>query len=341
MTSTSLPSRILGNGGPTLTRVGFGAWAIGGGGWAYGWGPQDDGTSLRAMRHALERGINWIDTAAVYGLGHSEEIVGRLLRELPHGQRPLVFTKCGLRWDTAAPMAEPQRNLRPASIREEVEASLRRLGVERIDLYQCHWPDELGTPVEDSWGEMLRLVAEGKVRWPGVSNFDVGLLDRCAAVGPVQSLQPGFNLIFRGPGGDVLPWCARHGAGVIVYSPMLSGLLTDRWTAERVDTLHADDWRRRSREFQRPNVERNLQLRDALRPIAQRHGASVGALAVAWTLAWPGVTAAIVGARSPEQVDGWLAAASMELTAADLDEIAAAIARTGAGDGPPRPGARG
>lgn len=341
MTHDSLETRILGSGGPALTRVGFGAWAIGGGAWAYGWGPQDDAASLRAMRHAVDRGINWIDTAAVYGLGHSEELVGRLLRELPQSQRPLVFTKCGLRWNIAEPMAEPQRNLRPASIREEVDASLRRLGVERIDLYQCHWPDELGTPVEDSWGEMLRLVAEGKVRWAGVSNFDVAMLDRCAALGPVQSLQPGFNLIWRGPAGDVLPWCARRGTGVIVYSPMHSGLLTDRWTVERADTLHADDWRRRAREFQRPLVERNLALRDALQPIARRHGSSVGAVAVAWTLAWPGVTAAIVGARSPEQVDGWLAAGSLELTAAELDEIASAIQRTGAGSGPTRPTGRG
>jgi aryl-alcohol dehydrogenase-like predicted oxidoreductase len=289
------------------------------------------------MHHALECGLNWIDTAAVYGLGHSEEVVGRLLRELPRERRPYVFTKCGLRWNTDDPMAEPQRNLRPASIREEVEASLRRLGVERIDLYQFHWPDELGTPVEESWGEMLRLIDEGKVRWAGVSNFDVGLLERCAAIGAVQSLQPGFSLIWRGPADDVLPWCAQHGTGSIVYSPMASGLLTDRWSAGRRDELAADDWRRRAREFRPPAVERNLALRDALRPIATRHSTSVGSVAVAWTLAWPGVTAAIVGARSPEQVDGWVHAATLALTAADLDEIAQAIGRIGAGAGPARP----
>lgn len=336
MTST-LPTRRLGSNGPEITRVGFGAWAIGGGGWAFGWGPQDDDASIRAMRHAVERGVNWIDTAAVYGLGHSEEVVGRLLRELPEGQRPYVFTKCGLVWDESDRMAEPQRSLRPESIRRECEASLRRLGVERIDLYQFHWPDELGTPVEESWGEMARLVEEGKVRWAGVSNFDVALLEGCERVRHVDSLQPPFSLVRREVAEAEIPWCEAHGTGTIVYSPMQSGLLTDRWTQGRVDALADDDWRKRATEFQSPNVERNLALRDALRPVAERHGTTVASVAVAWTLAWPGVTAAIVGARTPEQVDGWVGAASVRLTDDDLDEIARAVERTGAGAGPARP----
>ena len=333
----TLPTRPLGSSGLEITTLGFGAWAIGGGGWAFGWGPQDDAESLAAMRHAVRLGVNWIDTAAVYGLGHSEELVGRLLRELPPADRPFVFTKCGLVWDERDPMAEARRVLTPESIRRECEASLRRLGVERIDLYQFHWPDATGTPVEDSWETMGRLVEEGKVRAAGVSNFDVALLSRCEAVRHLDSLQPSFSLIRREVAAAEIPWCAEHGTGVIVYSPMQSGLLTDSFTAARIASLPADDWRRRAREFQHPNLERNLALRDALKPIAEQHGATVAAVAVAWTLAWPGVTGAIVGARSAAQVDGWIRAATLELTPADLDEIATAITRTGAGAGPRRP----
>ena len=293
------------------------------------------------MHRALELGINWIDTAAVYGLGHSEELVGRLLRELPSRDRPLVFTKCGLVWDERDRMKEARRVLRPDSIRKECEASLRRLGVERIDLYQFHRPDETGTPVEDSWHAMVRLVEEGKVRAAGLSNFDVPLLERCEAIRHVDSLQPPFSMIRRDAAASEIPWCAEHDTGLIVYSPMQTGLLTDSFTAARVAAMAQDDWRRRGPEFQEPNLSRNLALRDALRPIARRHGATVSAVAVAWTLAWPGVTGAIVGARSPAQVDGWIGAATLELTAADLDEIAAAIARTDAGTGPTRPAASG
>jgi aryl-alcohol dehydrogenase-like predicted oxidoreductase len=228
--------------------------------------------------------------------------------------------------------------LRPESIRREAEASLRRLGVERIDLYQFHWPDETGTAVEDSWAEMMRLVEQGKARAIGVSNFDVPLLERCETLRHVDSLQPPFSLIRREAAAADLPWCAAHGSGVIVYSPMQSGLLTEGFSAERVERLADDDWRRRSAEFQRPRLGRNVALRDALRPIAERHGTTVPAVAVAWTLAWRGVRGAIVGARNPQQVDGWIRAASLELTAADLDEIADAISRTGAGSGPVRPG---
>lgn len=332
-----LAVRRLGRNGPEITRMGFGAWAIGGGGWAFGWGPQDDTAAVAAMRHAVERGISWIDTAAVYGLGHSEKLVGQLLRELPAGDRPLVFTKCGMEWDDAAPMDEAIRDLRPETIRRSCEASLRRLGVERIDLFQFHWPDQLGTPVEDSWGEMARLEDEGKVRWIGVSNFDVPLLERCDAVRHVDSLQPPFSLIRREAAAELIPWAAAHGTGVIAYSPMQSGLLTEKWTVERVRSLPDDDFRKRAGNFQSPAVERSLALRDALRPIAACHVTSVEVIAVAWTLAWPGLTGAIVGARSPEQVDGWIDAGRIELSDQDLNEIAAAIARTGAGSGPAHP----
>jgi aryl-alcohol dehydrogenase-like predicted oxidoreductase len=334
---TNLPTRSLGSSGLEITTVGFGAWAVGGGGWAFGWGPQDDDASLGAMRRAIELGVNWIDTAAVYGLGHSEQVVGRLLRDLPAEERPLVFTKCGLVWDEGNRMAPPRRVLRPESIRTEVEASLRRLGIERIDLYQFHWADEIGTPAEESWETMVRLVATGKVRAIGVSNFDVALLQRCEAVRHVDSLQPPFSMIRRNAAAREIPWCAQHGTGVICYSPMQSGILTDSFDAARVAALAADDWRRSAPEFQPSQLDRNLALRDALRPIARRHGTSVSAVAVAWTIAWPGVTGAIVGARSPEQVEGWIGAATLELSAADLDEIAAAIERTGAGRGPARP----
>jgi aryl-alcohol dehydrogenase-like predicted oxidoreductase len=332
-----LTKRRLGSSGVAITTVGFGAWAIGGGGWAFGWGPQSDKASIATMRHALELGVNWIDTAAAYGLGHSEEVVGRLLRELPASERPMVFTKCGLVGDKLNPMLEPKRVLKPESIRRECEASLGRLGVERIDLYQFHWPDETGTPVEDSWGEMARLIEEGKVRLAGVSNFNLDLLERCEKIRHVDSLQPPFSLIRRDAAAHEILWCAEHGTGVICYSPMQSGLLTDSFNSDRVTRLAPDDWRKRAAEFQEPNLSRNLALRDALRPIAERHGTTVSAIAVAWVLTWPGVTGAIVGARSPEQVDGWVEAAGINLSAVDLIQIAAAIQRTGAGTGPATP----
>jgi aryl-alcohol dehydrogenase-like predicted oxidoreductase len=330
----ALDKRRLGTTDLEITTVGFGAWAIGGGGWAYGWGQQDDARSIASIRHAVSRGVNWIDTAAIYGLGHSEEIVGRALREMPASERPFVFTKCGLIPDRERPYDEPARDLRPESIRREVEASLRRLGVERIDLYQFHWPDGTGTPIEDSWREMARLVDEGKVRAAGVSNFDVALLERAESVRHVDSLQPPFSLIRRDAAADVIPWAAAHATGVIVYSPMQSGLLTDAFSVKRLAAMADDDWRRRSPEFTEPRLSRNIALRDALRPIAERHGVTVSAVAVAWTLACPGVTGAIVGARSPEQVDGWIAAGSLDLDAHDLAQIAEALRSTGAGSGP-------
>ena len=334
---TTLTTRRLGVTDMEITTVGFGAWAIGGGGWAFGWGPQDDEQSIATIRHAVERGINWIDTAAVYGLGHSEEVVRRALEDMPAEERPYIFTKCGMIWDEDDRMASPRQVLRPESIRRECEASLRRLGVERIDLYQFHWPDESGTAVEDSWAEMGRLVDEGKVRAAGVSNFDVRLLQRCEAIRQVDSLQPPFSMIRRRVAETEIPWCAAHQTGVIVYSPMQSGLLTDKFSEGRVRDLPEDDWRRRSPEFLPPRLGRNLALRDGMRPIAQRHGTSVACIAIAWTLTWTGVTGAIVGGRTPEQVDGWIDAGSLELTREDLDEIAALIRKTSAGSGPSLP----
>jgi aryl-alcohol dehydrogenase-like predicted oxidoreductase len=319
-----LETRTLGTNGPEITTVGFGAWAVGGGDWSFSWGPQDDEASIAAMRRAVDHGVNWIDTAAVYGLGHSEAVIGRFLKTLPASSRPMVFTKCGLVWDPADRRKVSARNSQPAVVRQGCEDSLRRLGVERIDLFQFHWPDETGTPVEDSWEEMGRLIDEGKVRYGGVSNFGVPLLERCERLRHVQSLQSPFSLIRPQLADTEIPWCQANGTGVLCYSPMQAGILTDSFSHARVAALTEDDWRRRSPEFQEPNLSANLALRDALRPIAARHGTSVSAVAVAWVASWPGVTAAIVGARSPQQVDGWIAAARVNLTAEDLAEIAAA-----------------
>ncbi|MBD9431101.1 aldo/keto reductase [Achromobacter sp. ACM03] len=334
---TSFPTRPLGQSGMDITRIGLGAWAIGGSGWAVGWGPQDDADSVAAIRRAVERGINWIDTAAVYGLGHSEEIVRRALAQMAPDARPYVFTKCGLTWSAEQPQAMPRRTGAPASIRREVEDSLRRLGVERIDLYQMHWPAGDGTPLELYWQELLDLKREGKVRAVGLSNHNLAQLQQAEALGHVDTLQPPFSAIQRVAGAELIPWCERNGTGVIVYSPMQSGLLTGAFSVERARALPADDWRARNAEFASPGIERNLALADAFKPIAERHGATVAAVAAAWTLAWPGVTGAIVGARSAAQVNGLLGAASLELDGDDMDAIADAIERTGAGSGPLRP----
>jgi aryl-alcohol dehydrogenase-like predicted oxidoreductase len=332
-----LPTRPLGSSGLEITTVGFGAWAIGGDGWSFGWGPQDDNASIAAMRHAVELGINWIDTAAVYGLGHSEEVVGTFLKTCSPAQRPLVFTKCGLVWDESDRMKPSARISSPEAIRQGCDDSLRRLGVERIDLFQIHWPDESGVPIGEAWEAMAALQDAGKVRLIGVSNYDAEQLGQCEAVRHVDSLQPPFSLVRRDAAGSQIPWCAAHGTGVICYSPMQSGLLTERFTHDRIDRLAPDDWRRKAPYFQEPNLTANLALRDALRPVAARHRTTTSAVAVAWTLAWHGVTGAIVGARSPEQIDGWIDGASLVLTNPDLSEIADAIGRTGAGTGPARP----
>jgi aryl-alcohol dehydrogenase-like predicted oxidoreductase len=331
----ALPTKPLGTTGMEITRVGFGAWAIGGGDWAFAWGPQEDAQSVAAIRYAVEQGVNWIDTAAVYGLGHSEEIVGQALKEIPEADRPYVFTKCGLVWDPSDRSVQPRRS--GAEIRREVEDSLRRLGVERIDLYQMHWPAQDGTPLEEYWQTLLDLKAQGKIRAAGLSNHDANQLDLAEKLGHVDSLQPPFSAIHRSAAAEI-DWCDAHDTGVIVYSPMQSGLLTGAFSRERVENLPDDDWRRGHPDFT-TNLDANLALADALVPVAKRYDVRPAAVAVAWTLAWSGVTGAIVGARRPNQIDGWLAAADLELSAGDLSEIAAAIKETGAGEGPAGPSA--
>ncbi len=335
--AAALPTRRFGRTDMEITRVGFGAWAIGGPDWAVGWGSQDDRESLAAIRHAVARGVNWIDTAAVYGLGHSEEVVREALKDIPVAERPYVFTKCGLIWNENDRRALPRRIGAAASLRREVEASLRRLGVERIDLYQMHWPAEDGTPIEAYWQTLLDLKQEGKVRAVGLSNHNVTQLEAAERLGHVDTLQPAFSAIRRDVAASELPWCEAHQTGVIVYSPMQSGLLTGRFTAARAEALPADDWRSRNAEFAGDKLARNLKLADGLRPIAARHDTTIPAVAVAWTLSWPGVTGAIVGARSPAQVDGWIDAARFDLTDQDLAEIAAAIKASDAGAGPLAP----
>jgi aryl-alcohol dehydrogenase-like predicted oxidoreductase len=310
--------RELGATGLRLSTVGFGTWAIGGP-WAWGWGRQDDRQSIAALHRALDAGVNWVDTAPAYGLGRSELLVGRVLRERGEGAGAVrVATKCGLWADSGGDVYD----LRPASIRREVDESRRRLGVEVIDLLQIHWPDErTGTPVERSWQTMAELVEEGKVRHIGVSNFDVALLERCERVRHVDSLQPPLSLIDRGALAELLPWCVAHSTGVLCYSPMQSGLLTGAFSLQRALRLPRGDWRARDPEFQQPRLDANLAVAERLRPVAARHGTTVAAVAVAWVLAQPGVTAATVGARGPAQVDGWLEAGDLVLDQEDLEEL--------------------
>lgn len=333
MPKTHLPTRALGKTGLDVTPVGLGAWAIGG----EAWGPQDDSHSIDAIRHAVRAGVNWIDTAAIYGLGHSEEVVAAALAEIPKSERPYVFTKCGLVWPPERPeRAHVQRSGRRDSIRREVELSLKRLDVEVIDLYQMHWPAP-DAPIEEYWEALLELKREGKVRHVGLSNHDAAQLAEAEAIGHVETLQPPFSMIRRDAGAAILPWCLAHGTGTIVYSPMQAGLLTGTFSAERAERLHETDWRRKDAHFTGDALQRNLALVEALRPIADKHGASVGSVALAWALAWPGLTAAIVGARGPHQVDGWIGAATLTLDAEDVGAIERAIVATGAGTGPARP----
>ena len=332
-----LPKSRLGRTEMHITRVGFGAWAIGGPDWAVGWGPQDDKESVAALRHAIDRGINWIDTAAAYGLGHSEEVVRRALQSIPTSQRPYVFSKCGLVWDENNRSAMPSRVGARASIRREVEGSLRRLGVDRIDLYQMHWPANDGTPLAEYWQTLLDLKKEGKVAAVGLSNHSAAQLQAAESIGHVDTLQPPFSAIRRDVAAAELPWCVAHETGVIVYSPMQSGLLSGRFSIERARALSSSDWRSRGTEFAGEKLMRNLELAEALRPIAERYETSVASIAIAWTLAWPGVTGAIVGARNPAQVDGWIDAATLTLSQADVELIGRAIGWTQAGSGPTMP----
>jgi aryl-alcohol dehydrogenase-like predicted oxidoreductase len=308
-------TRRLGNSDLALTPLGFGSWATGGGDWQFGWGPQDDAESIAAIRRALDLGINWIDTAAVYGLGHSEEVVAQAIRG--RAEKPYVFTKCERTW---GPDGKVGGSLKADSLRKECEGSLRRLGVERIDLYQIHWP-EPDPDIEEGWRTLARLQEEGKVRWIGVSNFSVPQMERARAVAPITSLQPPYSAIHREVEADALPYCAKHGIGVIAYSPMQAGLLTGAMTRERVKALPANDWRRRSADFREPRLGRNLALQDLFAQIGKRHGHSAAVVALAWVLRRPEITGAIVGARRPSQVDGFAAALEFRLTEEESAEI--------------------
>jgi aryl-alcohol dehydrogenase-like predicted oxidoreductase len=298
-----------------LTAIGFGAWAIGGGNWEYAWGPQDDNESIAAIHRALDLGVNWIDTAAIYGLGHSEEVVARALKTTSH--KPYVFTKCSMRWHEDRSI---YRSLKAASLQEELEGSLRRLGRDTIDLYQIHWPDP-ANEIEEGWEALARFQKQGKVRWIGVSNFNVEQMKRIQKIAPITSLQPPYSMLRRAIEKDVLPFAQANNIGVINYSPMLSGLLTGKMTAERVAQLPADDWRRRAPEFNEPRLSRNLKLVEQLRAIGDKHGVAPGVVAVAWTLHRPAITAAIVGGRSAEQVEGIAPALSFRLSESEYIQI--------------------
>ena len=310
-----MQKKRLGNSDMELTPIGIGAWAMGGGGWAFAWGPQDDDESIAAIHEALDRGVNWIDTAAVYGLGHSEEVVARALAG--RSNRPYVFTKCERNWDANRQI---YKSLKAESIRKECEASLRRLKVDVIDLYQIHWP-EPDEDIEEGWTTLAKLKQEGKVRWIGLSNFNSKQMERVRAIAPITNLQPPYSAVSPEIETDILPYCRKHDIGVIVYSPMKSGLLTGKMTKERVAALPDDDFRKRALAFQEPNLSRNLELAQLMRSIGERHGRTPGEVAIAWTLRHPAVTAAIVGMRSAEQARGVLGALEFRLSDEEIAEI--------------------
>jgi aryl-alcohol dehydrogenase-like predicted oxidoreductase len=313
-----MTTRKLGNSDLQITPIGFGAWAIGGGGWEYGWGPQDDDESIAAIHKALELGVNWIDTAAAYGLGHSEEIVAHALKEWS-GARPYVFTKCVLTWDTKGKISP---NHSSASIRKECEASLKRLQVESIDLYQMHWPPpDNGPGLEEAWRTLADLQKEGKVRWIGVSNFDPSQLKRAESIAPITSLQPPYSILRRQIETQTLPYCQEHNIGVIVYSPMFSGMLSGGMTRERAASLPKDDHRSRNPEYKEPRLSKNLELVEKLKEIGERHGRSAGEVAIAWTLRNSAVTGAIAGARNAKQAEEVFHAQDFRLTAPEIQEI--------------------
>jgi aryl-alcohol dehydrogenase-like predicted oxidoreductase len=310
-----MQTKQLGSSDLSITPIGVGAWAIGGSGWAFAWGPQDDDDSIAAIRAALDKGVNWIDTAAVYGLGHSEEVVGRAVKGMANP--PYIFTKCERIWNERGEIA---KSLKAGSIRREIEASLRRLQIERIDLYQIHWP-EPDEEIEEGWSTLAQLKAEGKVRYIGVSNFNVQQMQRAQAIAPIVSLQPPYSMISPEIEESILPYCGANNIGVLAYSPMKSGLLAGTMTRERVAALPADDFRRRTPNFQEPLLSRNLELAELLRAIGQRHGRTPGEVAIAWVLRRPEVTAAIVGMRSAKQVEGVIGAAGFRLSPSEFAEI--------------------
>jgi len=311
-----METKTLGNSDLRITPIGFGAWAIGGD-WEFGWGAQDDRQSVAAIHRALELGMNWIDTAAAYGLGHSEEVVARALQGW-RGQRPYVFTKCGRIWNA---QGKVDYSLRRESIRRECEASLRRLKTDLIDLYQIHWPAEDLNETIEGWTTLLALQMEGKVRWVGLCNASVEEMEKLQSVAHITSLQPPYSLIRRGVETAQLPWCQKENVGVIVYSPMASGLLTGKMTRERISALPKTDWRTRNDQFKEPKLSENLKLVDRLRTVGTQHGRSPGEVAIAWTLRNPAVTGAIVGARNPKQVDGIIGAMDFRLTTSEIEEI--------------------
>ena len=315
MMDGAMTKKRLGNSDMELTPIGVGAWAMGGGGWKFAWGPQDDSESVAAIHAALDHGINWIDTAAVYGLGHSEEVVARALTG--RSNRPYVFTKCSRVWDDAG---EISSGLKADSVRRECEASLRRLKLDTIDLYQIHWPMP-ESDIEEGWSTMAKLQQEGKVRWIGVSNFNPSQMERCRAIAPITSLQPPYSAVSPEVASETLPYCAQHGIGVIVYSPMKSGLLTGSMTKDRVANFPKDDFRRNALSFQEPNLSKNLKLADLMKAIGERHGRSAGEVAIAWTLQNQAVTAAIVGMRSAKQVEGVVGAMEFRLNDSEFAEI--------------------
>lgn len=315
-----METKRFGNTDMHITPIGFGAWAIGGGNWEYAWGNQDDADSIQAIQRALDMGINWIDTAAVYGLGHSEEVVARALKGIAH--KPYIFTKCELVWDDTARIIST--SLKRDSIMREIEASLRRLQVEVIDLYQIHWPDP-DEDIEEGWQTLVDLQKSGKVRWIGVSNFNVSQMQRAAAIAPISSLQPPYSLIKPSAQDEILPYCLNNNIGVIVYSPMYSGLLTGSMTRERIAAFPEDDWRSRDDEFADPRLIRNLALAELLKTIGAQYDKTAGEVAIAWTLKNPAVTAAIVGARRASQIDGIVGAADIVLSDDDMATIAAFI----------------
>jgi len=312
-----MQTQRLGNSDLQITTIGFGAWAIGGVGYEYAWGPQDDQASIEAIHRSLDLGINWIDTAPAYGIGHSEEIIAHALSGWS-GTRPYIFTKCGLRWDQHGKIVKV---LMAESIRRECEDSLRRLQVDTIDLYQIHWPTDNLTDIDQAWGMLTQLQHEGQVRWIGASNFDIGQMQRALAIAPITSLQPPYSMIRRGIEAEILPFCIRNSIGVIVYSPMASGLLTGAMTRERAANLPDNDWRKRDPEFNEPNLSKNLALVERLRAIGARYGRSPGEVAIAWTLRNPAVTGAIVGARSVKQVEDVMRAGDFRLSAGELVQI--------------------
>jgi aryl-alcohol dehydrogenase-like predicted oxidoreductase len=321
---TTMKTKRLGDSDLFITPIGFGAWAIGGSGWEFAWGGQDDHSSVAAIREALDNGVNWIDTAAVYGLGHSEEVVAHALEGMSN--RPYIFTKCSMVWDEQRQIGH---SLKSESIRRECEASLRRLKVDVLDLYQIHWPNP-DEDIEEGWATMAKLKEEGKVRHIGVSNFDVRQMERALAIAPITSLQPPYSLIHREVDNEILPFAAAQKIGVIAYSPMASGLLTGAMTRERIERLPADDWRRSNRDFQEPLLSRNLRLVRLLRAIGARRGCAPAEVAVAWVLHNPAVTGAIVGARKPGQITGVLGATGLRLSPTEVAEIEASFAKAAA-----------